>query len=58
MLAAMQLLKQQEGERLIELRQKVQEGLEGSKRGRVVDGPIAMAHIEENLRKRHEVSGQ
>lgn len=58
-LAAMQLLQEQEQEeeKWVELRQKVQEGLEDSKNGRVIDGATAMARIKDNLRKRREASG-
>ena len=55
-LAAIDLLRQQEEEKSQKLRQAVEVGLEDSRQGRVVDGPAEMARIRENLRKRHEAS--
>jgi antitoxin ParD1/3/4 len=60
-LAGVKLLEQQEDiyqGRLQELQEEARIGLEASRRGEVVDGPVAMAQIRANLRSRHTASSE
>ncbi|MEM9216262.1 MAG: type II toxin-antitoxin system ParD family antitoxin [Cyanobacteria bacterium P01_F01_bin.150] len=56
-MAAIALLQKQEDiyqGRLLELQQDALIGWEASQRGKVVDGPTAMAQIRANLHNRHD----